>query len=344
MAGFPHHRATAVTADQRGQAARAFDVENDVRAGVTRHHVLGEEHQQPVRVDDGAGIGHHADAITVAIKSQADVGFLAFNLGDQVGEVFRLAGIGMVVGEVAVHFAVQRNHRAAQRLNQLRGDHAGHTVTAVDHHAHGLGHGDVIADVLEVALQHVDLFDAAHAADQVIVINACFQRLDLFVGQGVARDNDFETVVIRRVVAAGEHHCRFAGEHMPGEVHHGGRHHADIADVAAAVQQALDQLLGERRAGQASVSANGNVGLALGDGLRTDGTADPVGRFSMQGAADYTANVVGAEDIGRQFGGVDAGRRWGRFIQAQQVLIFVENVDVQNIGVLKQRVDHRLRG
>ena len=117
---------------------------------VARHHVLGEQHQQAIWVDDGAGIGHHADAITVAVEGQADIGVFAFHFGDQVDQVLRFAGIWMVIGEIAIDFTVQRDHRAAQGLDQLRSDHPGHAVAAVDHHAHGFGHGDVIADLVEV--------------------------------------------------------------------------------------------------------------------------------------------------------------------------------------------------
>ncbi|MCY1548125.1 hypothetical protein D9M68_842140 [compost metagenome] len=152
--------------------------------------------------------------------------------------------------------------------------------------------------MIEVALQHIDLLDSADAAGQVVAVDTRLEGLNLFVGQGVAGDDDLEAVVIRRVVAAGEHHRGFAREDMAGVVDHRGRHHADIADVAAAVEQALNQLLHQFRTGQAAIAAHRDVRLALRQALRADRAADPVGGFCGQAAADHAANVVGAEDVG----------------------------------------------
>src|SRR5690606_23551182 len=185
-------------------------------------------------------------------------------------------------------------------FDQLRGDHPGDAVAAVDHHLHRLGHRDVVTDVLEVALQHVDLLDAADAAGQVVVLDALAQGLDLLIGQGVAGDDDLEAVVVRRVVAAGEHYPGGAFQHVGGEVEYRGRHHADVADLAAAIEDALDQLFGEFRAGQATVAADGHARLALGEAFRTDGAADPVGGLRRQAVADHAADVIGTEDVGRQ--------------------------------------------
>src|SRR5690606_39815162 len=66
------------------------------------------------------------------------------------------------------------------------------------------GQGDIIANALEVALQHLDLLGLADAFGQVVVLDAQAQGLNLFVGQSVAGDNDLEAVVVGRVVAAGE--------------------------------------------------------------------------------------------------------------------------------------------
>ena len=95
------------------------------------------------------------------------------------------------------------------------------------------------------------------------------------------------------------------------------------------------------RAGQAAVAADGDVRLALCQALRADGATDPVGRLRGQGIADHAADVVGAEDAGGKF-------RWGLYVlhvaihegllQSQEILVFVENVDIEDIGGLEQRV------
>ncbi len=208
----------------------------------------------------------------------------------------------MVVGEVAVDFAEQRDDVAAQRFDQLRSDHAGGAVAAVDHHLQALGQFHVGDDLLEVAIKDLDLFHAAFAAGQVVALQTRQQGLDLLVGESVAGDDDLETVVVRRVVAAGEHHPRLASQHVGGVVQRWGRHQADIADLATGVGQAFDQLLDQHRAGQAAVTADRDLWLALGEGLGADGATDPVGGLGMQGLADHAADVIGAEDAVGQCG------------------------------------------
>ncbi|MNZ76283.1 hypothetical protein D3C78_947840 [compost metagenome] len=207
-----------------------------------------------------------------------------------------------MVGEVAVDFAEQRDHFAAQGFDQLRGNDTRGTVAAIDYDLEFLRQLDVAGDLLEVALKNLDLFHTAFATAQVVGFQARQQGLDLFVGQGVTGNDDLETVVVRRVVAAGEHHTGLAGEDVGGVVQGRGRHQADIADFAAGFDQAFDQLLDQHRAGQAAVTADRDVRFALGQGLRTDGAADPVGGFGGQGVTDHATDVVGAEDAFRECG------------------------------------------
>ncbi|MCY1410408.1 hypothetical protein D9M71_257770 [compost metagenome] len=143
-------------------------------------------------------------------------------------------------------------------------------------------------------------------------------------------------------MAAGEHHAGFALEDVGRVVKHRGRHHADVGDLAAAIQQALDQLLHQFRTGQAAVAAHGYVGLAPGQAFRADGAADPVGGLGGQGIANHAADVVGAEDAGGQLRGFRAHS--GVSLQSQEILVFIKKVDVQNVGVLEQRIDQLRSG
>ncbi|MNN25510.1 hypothetical protein D3C81_1389860 [compost metagenome] len=207
----------------------------------------------------------------------------------------------MVVGEVAIHLAEQRDHLAAQGFDELGSDHAGRTVAAVDDHLELFPQLDITGDLLEVAIEDFDFLDAAFATAQVVALQAGQQRLDLFVGQGVAGDDDLEAVVVRRVVAAGEHHPGLAGQHVGGVVQGRGRYQADIADLAAGFDQALDQLLDQHRPGQAAVTADRDVRFTLGEGLCADGATDPVGGFGGEGVTDHATDVISAEDAGGKY-------------------------------------------
>ena len=202
----------------------------------------------------------------------------------------------MVVGEVAVDLAEQRDHFAAQGFDQLRCDHAGGAVAAVHHHLELFRQLYVADDLLEVAVKDLDLFHAALGQGQVVGFQAGQQGLDLLVGQGVAGNDDLETVVVRRVVAAGQHHAGLAGQHIGRVVQRRGGYQANVADLATGIDQAFDQLFDQHRARQAAIAPYRNLRFALGQALCTDGAADPVGGIGMKGFADHAANVIRAEN------------------------------------------------
>jgi len=58
------------------------------------------------------------------------------------------------------------------------------------------GQFHVADDLLEITLQDFDFFHAAFGQGQVVGFQAGQQGLDLFIGQGVAGDDDLETVVV----------------------------------------------------------------------------------------------------------------------------------------------------
>lgn len=77
-----------------------------------------------------------------------------------------------MVREVTVHLTEQRNHFTAQRFEQLRGDHTGSTVTAIDDHFELLRQRDIAGNFSRVARQNIDTLNAAFAPRQVVGLEA----------------------------------------------------------------------------------------------------------------------------------------------------------------------------
>src|SRR3546814_11100725 len=73
-----------------------------------------------------------AEAVAVAVEGDAQVGLEARDRVDQVLEVAWFARVGMVVGEIAVDLAEQRDDFRADRLQHARADVAGHAVAGID--------------------------------------------------------------------------------------------------------------------------------------------------------------------------------------------------------------------
>ena len=262
VAGLPHDRASAGLADDAGQLARALHVKDDVGARVTGNDVLGKQHHQAVGVDQLALVGNKAEAVGIAVKGNAQVGAAALDHLDQVGKVLRLTRVRVMVGEQAIDIAVQRNDVAADAAEQAFGNDAADTVAAIDDHLERAGDDHVVHDLLQVAVQHVQLVAAAVADAQVVLLQALVQGRDLVAREGLASDHDLQAVVGRRVVAAGDHHAGGGAAGVGGKVQHGGGHHADVADLAAAVHQPLNQLFAQCRAGQAAITGDQHTRLA----------------------------------------------------------------------------------
>ena len=280
------------------QLSGALHVVDDQRAGIALQHVGREQHQQAVGEDHLAFPGHHAQPVAVAVEGQADVGVEALDRLDQVLEVVRLAGVGVVVGEGAIHFAVQRDDVRADRLQQLRRDVAGHAVAGVHHHLQRPLQLHVVGDALDVVGRHVALLQVAgHIGDvQAVVSDAFVEVGDRIAGQRLAADHDLEPVVVRRVVAAGHRHAAAGTQVVGGEVRDRRGRQADVDDVATGLAQAADQPADQIGTGQAPVAPDHDVGQVLVAHHRADRQADQFGHLDVQRLSDDAADVVGAED------------------------------------------------
>ena len=104
--------------------------------------------------------------------------------------------------------------------------------------------------------------------------------------------HELHAVVVRRVVAGGDHDAAVEASGEGGEVDAFGAAQADVVDVDAGVGQAADQRLAELLAGQADVAADADA-LGLEEG--GVGLADLVGQVFVQFGGDASADVVGFE-------------------------------------------------
>ncbi len=138
-------------------------------------------------------------------------------------------------------------------------------------------------------------------------------------------------------MAAGDHHAGAGVGGVGREVDNRRRHHAKVGDLTAAVDQALNQPLAQRRAGQATVAANHNPRLAGVERGAADGAAQPVDTFFGQAFAHNTANVVGAKDFSRQLGDADVlGAAIGVGYLHIEGVVF-QDVDIKHVAVRQWR-------
>src|SRR5438132_13150259 len=85
------------------------------------------------------------------------------------------------------------------------------------------------------------------------------QFLNRLTGQGLSGQDHFESVVVGRIVTAGDHDAAIGFEMISGEVSHRRDDEADVDDVATGFLNSLCQRRGKGGSGKASVMADDNV-------------------------------------------------------------------------------------
>src|SRR6476660_5564195 len=200
MPGLPHHRLAAMAADPRQQAARRLHVEADLRTGIARQHVGCKQHELTIRIDDLAVPGHHAESIAVAVERQSELAMTLRQRFDEIVQVLRHRGIGVMIGKGAVDLTIQLAYGAAQTPVELRSISPRDAVAAIDNDVEWALKPYVCNDALEVRLSDVGLAVTARAGGEPAGFDALTQALDRLSRERFARDHHLQPVVLRRIV------------------------------------------------------------------------------------------------------------------------------------------------
>ena len=219
----------------------------------------------------------------------------------------------MVVGEIAVHFAEQLDHLAADGAEDGGCRRACDAVAAIHHHLHAPRQLDVGHDACRIGSQHVELaYRTASLQDPVFGLHHAAQRLDVFAVNGTPDHHHLETVVVPGVVAA--RYLDATGASRGGRViQHGRGDHSHINDLDAGSDQATHQRSAQGWAAQSPVTANRHRAFALGQGNGPKGLADAFGGLFGNGGRHNAPDVVGLED-GSGYLHVDRLCRWWRLM------------------------------
>ena len=219
----------------------------------------------------------------------------------------------MVVGEIAVHFAEQLDHLAADGAEDGGCRRACDAVAAIHHHLHAPRQLDVGHDACRIGSQHVELaYRTASLQDPVFGLHHAAQRLDVFAVNGAPGHHHLEAVVVPGVVAASDLDATGAGcigsvvEHRRGD-------HSHVNHLDAGSDQATHQRRAQRWAAQSPITANRHRAFALGQGNGSKGLADAFGGLFSDGGRHNATDVIGFEDGGGYLH-VDRPCRWFRLM------------------------------
>src|SRR5205807_8963754 len=76
--GLPDGRLAAVALDPRRKQPRALHVVDDLGPRIAAEHVLRQQHQLAVGIDDLAVLGDKAEPVAVAVEGQAELALSSF--------------------------------------------------------------------------------------------------------------------------------------------------------------------------------------------------------------------------------------------------------------------------
>src|SRR5687768_5130545 len=169
MSCFPHDRLTAVLLDPGSQVASTLHIENNPSSRISGQYIGSEQHQLAIGIDNSTALGNHAHPITITVERKPYFRIGGFKGLDQVSQVFRHGGIGMMMGKGSVDFTKQFSDLASQSMVQAWRISAGDPVATVDNNLHRAHQLDVADDPLKVCFGNIMLLVIAIPVSEVII-------------------------------------------------------------------------------------------------------------------------------------------------------------------------------
>ena len=283
--------------DPAKQLPRGFHIEDDFRPGITLQDIRRKQHELPVGENDAAIFGYYPQTISVAIEGQTQFAVIAGKSIDQVMQVFRLRGIGMMVGEIAIHFTKHFGNGTAQLAIQGSGKIPGHAIATIHGDIHGPRQFNIGSDACNVHGADIVLRIGTCTLAEIVLLNAGAQRLYGVPGKGLAPQYHFQSVVIRGVMAAGNHDGRMRVQMVRSKVHHRRGHSPNVNDVDPALLNAACQCGDKFHAGKPPVAAYDYAVLAACRGFRADGMTNDFNQLRGKRFTHDTANIVSLENF-----------------------------------------------
>ena len=242
-------------------------------------------------------------AVAIAIKGDAQIAIVSLHRRDELDEVFRHGGVGMVRRKGPVDDFIQQMMGSRQLRGDLGHGFARGAVAGVP------GDGEFAPALIiaghpgDVIVEHGPIHDAALTRHIVAGGGDAADFGDVVAVERIVADHEFEAVLIGRIVRARDHDAAVGFERINRVIEHWSRAEADAHDLHAALLEAFDQRRLERWRTQPAVSADADPtallapALFLGD-ARCEGPADSMNVRRAQSFVDDAPDVVFAKNRG----------------------------------------------
>src|SRR6266699_3563163 len=239
----PHDGDSACVLDGFRQCLGCLHVENDYLAlPRARQHVARIHDQDVVPPNYLAGVVDHTDAVRVAIERNADVGVVLFHGGDEILDVFRDSRIRVVIRKRAVALAEQKARLDAELRKELWRNKGARSVATIENdHQVAREFPDVCRNVVDVAVDDLLVAKRALPAWEFARDSELIEVLYISAVNGAGCETKLESVVLGRIVGAGDLDSADHIQIVLGPVGERGRNDSDVHHVDAACEQPRHQ-------------------------------------------------------------------------------------------------------
>ncbi len=294
MAGLPHQRLPAQLGDAVVQRLAGLHVGNDRRAGILAQHRFSQNGQKLIAPDHPALPVDRPDAVAIAVEGQSEIEVLLRDQGLEVRQILLFGGIGMMIGETAVHIGEQRMMLTGQELHQLLDHRPRRAIAAVPADAEAATR-IACEQAPDIIVENIGVGDGALALIPVTLGRHAPERLDVGPKKRTVLKHHLEAVIIAGIVAASYLDAAIHFQRGFGIIEHRRRSEADPHHIAARSGQPFDQCGLQHRGRDAPVTADRNAMPARAAEQGGKAAPDRARIVRPQRLAHDSANVIFAQ-------------------------------------------------
>ena len=191
------------------QRSAGLHIGNDRRALRPCQQVFRVDHEQLIAPDYAPLAIDCTDAISIPVERHTKIERLVGDKLSQVFEIFLYRRVGVVIGEIPIDLGKQEVMFARKPRRQFFKSGAGSAIACVPPDLETVQHTwfnavECLDHTFDIRVDYVATFNFARSVGPFAFCAAAAQLLDICAEERPTLEHHFETVVICRVVAAGD--------------------------------------------------------------------------------------------------------------------------------------------
>ena len=207
MPGLPHHGRPAACRHFIEQGTARLHIGNHRRPRCSLEQIAGIDHQKLIAPDHPALPVHRANPVAIAIKSDPEIKALVRHQRLEVSQIGFDRRIGVVVGEIAIHFGIKQMVFARQARGQLFQRRPGGPIASIpaDPQRGQFAFGNSVKpgqQAVDIGVHDIASFHAAVTINPFASSRYLAQPDDIRTKKRAVLKHHLEAVVIGGVMAA----------------------------------------------------------------------------------------------------------------------------------------------